>query len=103
MEAFSPSQILESLQLNGTIHGTSTGQKWMQNNETITSNSPIDNLVLGSVSVTTKEQYEAVVSAASEAFKSLRSIPAPKRGEFVRQFGNALREEKAALGGPRVN
>ena len=98
MEAFSPSQILESLQLNGTIHGTSTGQKWMQNNETITSNSPIDNLVLGSVSVTTKEQYEAVVSAASEAFKSLRSMPAPKRGEFVRQFGNALREEKAALG-----
>ena len=98
MEAFSPSQILESLQLNGTIHGTSTGQKWMQNNETITSNSPIDNLVLGSVSVTTKEQYEAVVSAASEAFKTLRSMPAPKRGEFVRQFGNALREEKAALG-----
>ena len=98
MEAFTPSQILESLNLTGTIHGTSTGQQWMENNDTITSNSPIDNLELGSVSITTKEQYDAVVAAASEAFKTLRSMPAPKRGELMRQFGNALREEKAALG-----
>ena len=98
MEAFTPSQILESLNLTGTIHGTSTGQQWMENNDTITSNSPIDNLELGSVSITTKEQYDAVVSAASIAFKTLRSMPAPKRGEFIRQFGNALREEKAELG-----
>ena len=98
MEAFTPSQILESLNLTGTIHGTSTGQQWMENNDTITSNSPIDNLELGSVSITTKEQYNAVVAAASEAFKTLRSMPAPKRGELMRQFGNALREEKAELG-----
>ena len=98
MEAFTPSQILESLNLTGTIHGTSTGQQWMENNDTITSNSPIDNLELGSVSITTKEQYDEVVAAASEAFKTLRSIPAPKRGELMRQFGNALREEKAELG-----
>ena len=98
MEAFTPSQILESLNLTGAIHGTSTGQQWMENNDTITSNSPIDNLELGSVSITTKEQYDAVVAAASEAFKTLRSMPAPKRGELMRQFGNALREEKAELG-----
>ena len=98
MEAFTPSQILESLNLTGTIHGTSTGQQWMENNNTITSNSPIDNLELGSVSITTKEQYDEVVAAASEAFKILRSMPAPKRGELMRQFGNALREEKAELG-----
>jgi aldehyde dehydrogenase (NAD+) len=98
MEAFTPSQILESLNLTGTIHGTSTGQQWMENNDTITSNSPIDNLELGSVSITTKEQYDEVVAAASEAFKTLRSMPAPKRGELMRQFGNALRNEKAALG-----
>jgi len=98
MEAFTPSQILESLNLTGTINGTSTGQQWMENNETITSNSPIDNLELGSVSITTKEQYDEVVAAASEAFKTLRSMPAPKRGELMRQFGNALREEKAELG-----
>ena len=98
MEAFTPSQILESLNLTGTIHGTSTGKQWMENNDTITSNSPIDNLELGSVSITTKEQYDEVVAAASEAFKTLRSMPAPKRGELMRQFGNALRNEKAALG-----
>ena len=98
MEAFTPSQILESLNLTGTIHGTSTGKQWMENNDTITSNSPIDNLELGSVSITTKEQYNEVVAAASEAFKTLRSMPAPKRGELMRQFGNALRQEKAELG-----
>ena len=98
MEVFTPSQILESLNLTGTIHGTSTGKQWMENNDTITSNSPIDNLELGSVSITTKEQYDAVVAAASEAFNTLRSMPAPKRGELMRQFGNALREEKAELG-----
>jgi aldehyde dehydrogenase (NAD+) len=98
MEAFTPSQILESLNLTGTIHGTSTGKQWMENNDTITSNSPIDNLELGSVSITTKEQYDEVVATASEAFKTLRSMPAPKRGELMRQFGNALREEKAELG-----
>ncbi|MEL0109047.1 MAG: aldehyde dehydrogenase family protein [Cryomorphaceae bacterium] len=98
MEAFTPSQILESLNLTGTIHGTSTGKQWMENNDTITSNSPIDNLELGTVSITTKEQYDEVVAAASEAFKTLRSMPAPKRGELMRQFGNALRQEKAELG-----
>jgi aldehyde dehydrogenase (NAD+) len=98
MEAFTPSQILESLNLTGTIHGTSTGQQWMENNDTITSNSPIDNLELGIVSITTKEQYDEVVAAASEAFKTIRSMPAPKRGELMRQFGNALRQEKAELG-----
>jgi aldehyde dehydrogenase (NAD+) len=98
MEAFTPSQILESLNLTGTIHGTSTGKQWMENNDTITSNSPIDNLELGSVSITTKEQYDEVVATASEAFKTLRSMPAPKRGELMRQFGNALRQEKAELG-----
>ena len=98
MEAFTPSQILESLNLTGTIHGTSTGQQWMENNDTITSNSPIDNLELGTVSITTKKQYDEVVAAASEAFKTLRSMPAPKRGELMRQFGNALRQEKAELG-----
>tara|TARA_B100000900_G_scaffold410649_1_gene428840 strand:- start:10837 stop:12378 length:1542 start_codon:yes stop_codon:yes gene_type:complete len=98
MEAFTPSQILESLNLTRAVHGTSTGQQWMESSDTITSNSPIDNLELGSVSITTKEQYNAVVTAASEAFKTLRSMPAPKRGELMRQFGNALREEKAELG-----
>ena len=43
MEAFTPSQILKSLNLTGTIHGASTVTV-DENNETITSNSPIDNL-----------------------------------------------------------
>ena len=98
METFTPSQILNSLGLKSTNHGTSTGKSWMENTETISSFSPIDNLQLGHVSITTKEQYETVVSSAQSAYKELRTIPAPKRGEFIRQFGNALRDQKAELG-----
>jgi aldehyde dehydrogenase (NAD+) len=64
----------------------------------ITSFSPIDGKELGKVSVTSKSQYDEVLKKADLAFKELRKTPAPKRGEYVRQFGNALREEKAQLG-----
>jgi len=46
----------------------------------------------------TRAEYDAVVDLASEAFSSWRMVPAPKRGEMVREMGNALREQKAALG-----
>ena len=42
--------------------------------------------------------YEKVVSVAASAFKKWRTIPAPKRGEIVRQFGEKLRTHKEALG-----
>ena len=38
------------------------------------------------------------MSAATQAFKTFRNIPAPKRGEIVRQFGNKLRDLKEPLG-----
>ena len=74
MEAFTPSD-LRIFKPTGTIHGTSTGQQWMENNDTITSNSPIDNLELGSVSITTKEQYDAVVAAALKLLKHFVVCP----------------------------
>jgi aldehyde dehydrogenase (NAD+) len=45
-----------------------------------------------------REEYERAVVAAERAFAAWRTTPAPKRGEIVRQIGNALREKKAALG-----
>jgi aldehyde dehydrogenase (NAD+) len=58
----------------------------------------VDGSIIGTVSVTTQAQYEAVVATAQSAFEIWRSVPAPKRGEIVRQYGDALRRNKEALG-----
>lgn len=89
---------LTALGISSQNAGTSTGLKDMESSESITSYSPVDGAVIGSVSATTKEQYEAVLNSASEAFKYWRTVPAPKRGEIVRQFGDKLRAYKDPLG-----
>ncbi len=60
--------------------------------------SPVDGKLIASVFYTTEEQYKHVVQTASKAFVTWRTIPAPKRGEIVRQIGNKLREFKEPLG-----
>ena len=60
--------------------------------------SPIDGSLLGRVKQATPEDYEAAVTAAQKAFLAWRDVPAPKRGEVVRQLGNALRDLKTELG-----
>ncbi len=89
---------LTSLGLADKNAGTSTGLKNINSDSYIESFSPVDGKLIGSVSVTTKEQYEAVVAESQAAFKEWRKIPAPKRGEVVRQYGEALRKNKEALG-----
>jgi aldehyde dehydrogenase (NAD+) len=59
---------------------------------------PSDGSVLGAVELATLGQYEAVVAEAARAFKEWRMLPAPHRGEIVRQMGDALRAHKADLG-----
>lgn len=75
----------------GTIHGDGTGD-W----KTITATA--DGTVLGRVQYVSQTQYDEVVSKAQEAFDTWRRIPAPKRGEIVRQIGDALRQYKEPLG-----
>ncbi len=60
--------------------------------------SPIDGSLLGKVRQATPADYEAAVTAAHKAFLAWRDVPAPRRGEVVRQLGQALRELKAELG-----
>lgn len=98
MSTISPQEILSALNVADKNAGTSTGNFNNTSNNWITSYSPIDGQKLAEVSTTTKEDYEKVVEASQEAFKKLRAIPAPKRGEIIRQFGNALREHKEHLG-----
>ena len=90
--------ILDALDIKQLNYGTSTGSKWTNSNEIINSFSPVDGKKIGSVSVTTKEEFEQVINTASSAFKTWRLMPAPQRGEIVRQFGDRLRELKNPLG-----
>ena len=78
--------------------GSSTGQTSYKSDNIIHSYSPVDGKLIGSVSVTTEEEYEKIIQTASLAFKHWRSVPAPKRGEIVRQYGEKLRKYKQPLG-----
>ncbi|ADR22421.1 aldehyde dehydrogenase [Marivirga tractuosa] len=78
--------------------GTSTGSNWMEGTGKISSVSPVDGKEIASVGVTTAEDYEKTIQTAEEAFKVWSNMPAPARGEIVRQFGNRLRELKDPLG-----
>lgn len=95
---FGIDEALKALGLQSENLGTSTGTQWFSNGATIESYSPADGKLIGSVKTSTEEDYQAVMAKATEAFKSWRMVPAPKRGEIVRQIGQALRENKEALG-----
>ena len=66
--------------------------------EAVNSVSPINGEVIGTVSAAGPEEVQAVVEKAVEAFSFWKMVPAPNRGEIVRQLGLALRENKKALG-----
>lgn len=92
------SSVLQQLGIQAINAGTSTGSTWFQSNELIDSFSPVDGKKIASVQITTEADYQKVISSAEEAFKMFRTMPAPKRGELVRQFGDKLRTLKEPLG-----
>ena len=92
-------EFLQQLQLQKKNEGSSTGTIWQTSKgEIIVSFSPVDNKEIGTVISTDKEAYEKIIKTAQAAFLEWRNWPAPKRGEVVRQMGDALRKEKQALG-----
>ncbi|MDG1147095.1 MAG: aldehyde dehydrogenase family protein [Crocinitomicaceae bacterium] len=98
MTDFGIKEALLELGLKKINEGTSTGSDNFSNGEIIESYSPVDGKLIGKVKSTTKQDYEKVMESATKAFLSFRNMPAPQRGEIVRQFGNKLREKKNALG-----
>ncbi|MBP8067291.1 MAG: aldehyde dehydrogenase family protein, partial [Pedobacter sp.] len=92
--------ILAQLGIEEINPAYSTGDNWGEkvSGKTIDSNSPVDGQKIASVFVASKNDYDLVVTTAQKAFLSWRTLPAPKRGEMVRQFGEALRANKDALG-----
>ncbi len=90
---------LRSLHIEETNEGTGTGSTWVRSGgELISSFSPVDGKLIGKVKTTDRNSYETVVKKAEEAFREWRTWPAPKRGEVVRQVGEALRRYKEPLG-----
>jgi len=95
---FGMQEALQALGIKEVNDGTSTGSNSFSSGEIIESYSPVDGQLIGKVKTTTAADYEKVMQSATEAFKSFRAMPAPQRGEIVRQFGNKLRELKEPLG-----
>ncbi len=92
-------EVLEALGLKDVNPGASTGlNDLLGSGPAISSYSPVDGELIAKVGSCTKEEYDQVAEKAAEAFKQWRTWPAPKRGEVVRQFGEALRTKKDALG-----
>ncbi|MGZ5287720.1 MAG: aldehyde dehydrogenase family protein, partial [Flavisolibacter sp.] len=91
--------VLKKLGIKEQNEGTSTGRKWISTSgKQIESFSPVDGKKIAAVTSTDKAAYESVVNSAAAAFLEWRSWPAPKRGEIVRQVGEALRLHKESLG-----
>ncbi len=89
---------LKTLGIKEINEGCSTGSNWFSSGDVIESFSPVDGKLIGKIKTATKSDYSKVITASREAFLFWRSIPAPKRGEYVRQFGDKLRAKKADLG-----
>lgn len=93
-------EFLKKLGLQASNLGTSTGLNWLgnENSDIIKSYSPVDGQLIGEVTVTTKEEYETVIAEAKKSYKVWAKMPAPQRGDIVRQYGEILREYKEPLG-----
>lgn len=90
---------LKTLGLGPEELGVSTGQKWLTSDGVwINSISPVDGKLIGQVRSADRGSYEAALHSATAAFPVWRNMPAPRRGEIVRQMGDALRAKKDALG-----
>jgi len=90
---------LDILNLDKENKGASTGKNWLASKAAaLNSYSPVDGNLIGSVTTADKQCYEEITRAAQQAFLYWRTVPAPARGEIVRQIGEALREYKEPLG-----
>lgn len=92
--------LLERLGIDSTdtIPGTHDGTQWLGGGPTRDVFTPIDDSLLGTLHESTPEQLDACIGAAHDAFLGWRQVPAPQRGELVRQWGEVLRARKQDLG-----
>ena len=99
MKNFGIKEALKTLGIKASNPGVSTGQKWITTQgPMLESYSPADGKLIGKVKSCDSAAFEKVVLQAQSAFEEWRLVPAPRRGEIVRQIGVALRKYKEPLG-----
>ncbi len=93
-------KLLQNLGIEQINNSSSTGKNWSSNSNTDPKAifSPVDGKEIASVKFAGIEDYNKTIEKAEEAFKVWRTWPSPKRGEVIRQFGDALRDKKDELG-----
>ena len=93
-------EFLKKLRIDSENFGSSTGTEWnkTKNSGELKISSPVDGKHIATVYQCSEADYDSVIEKAQIAFKKWRKIPAPKRGEIVRQIGLKLREYKQELG-----
>jgi len=93
-------EILEAFGLTDeTVPGVCIAGEWRQGSgDTVEVPNPTTGEVLARVSLGGPDDYEAAVASSVETFERWRALPAPRRGEYVRQLANALRERREELG-----
>jgi len=98
---FNIADVLSRLEIdaNGVNPGLSTGAEFIQGSgPVLESYSPVDGKLIAKIGTASEEEYHSMIRTAEAAFKSWRTMPAPKRGEIVRQIGEELRRYKQELG-----
>ncbi|HVL49118.1 MAG TPA: aldehyde dehydrogenase family protein [Candidatus Thermoplasmatota archaeon] len=102
MQRHAPADILREAGLvpdaSGVLDGSTDGRAWFGSGRLLDVRSPIDGAIVARVRQASEEDYERVVRAAEEAFAKWSLVPAPKRGEIVREIAIELRARKEALG-----
>lgn len=92
-------EIFKTLGIKDINNGAHNGLAWFETHGTrLDSYSPADGSLIASVRQASRDDYEKIMGQAEEAFRTWRMMPAPKRGEIVRQIGDELRKYKEPLG-----
>ncbi len=89
---------LRELGIEDQQQGGSVGNSFLGTGTPIETYSPADGKRIGKISTVTRQEYLQIVNKAQEAFLQWRKVPAPQRGEIIRQIGLELRKHKEALG-----
>lgn len=91
--------VLQELGIKENTPGASTGSVWLNTKgKQLSSFSPVDRKLIGNVRCCDDENYNLIISGAQQGFLEWRLWPSPKRGDVVRQVGEALRNYKEPLG-----
>ncbi|MGI8892817.1 MAG: L-piperidine-6-carboxylate dehydrogenase [Bacteroidia bacterium] len=98
-DKFGIEEMLDQLGIKELNNGACTGTKWLETSgDALQSFSPADGELIAKIKQATFEDYDKVVAISQKAFEKWRTVPAPQRGEVVRQIGDELRKYKEPLG-----